>query len=207
MTWTREVRGVMFDFLVGAWGWWSGRGDTSVGTTHETTGKWTQQRETLRSDAGGIFLGVLTRSSAVQQTQCDAPVQVGHRRCGGPRWRPVSQLRFIGIGMRWSSSSDSSAVAHTGGPSSARSGVMCLVKSSPQAWNAAASVTASVAVGTQATPTSRPRLGFRRRSPRWRRHALFMTTSSKELLKLRNTATSHGCKNDVLCGGMKHSTT
>ena len=28
-----------------------------------------------------------------------------------------------------------------------------------------------------------------------------------QLLKLRKTATSHGCKYEVLCGGMKHSTT
>ena len=27
-----------------------------------------------------------------------------------------------------------------------------------------------------------------------------------QLLKLRKTATSQGCKYDVLCGGMKHST-
>ena len=58
----------------------------------------------------------------------------------------------------------------------------------------------------------------------WRRHALFMTTSWNEpsrmerarvalacawmqLSKLRETARSHCCKYDVLCGGMKHSTT
>ena len=58
----------------------------------------------------------------------------------------------------------------------------------------------------------------------WRRHALFMAKPSKEpsrtararvalacvwmqLLKLRKTATSQGCKYDVLCGGRKHSTT
>ena len=57
----------------------------------------------------------------------------------------------------------------------------------------------------------------------WRRHAWFMAKPSKEpsrterarvalacvwmqLLKLRKTATSQGCKYDVLRGGMKHST-
>ena len=57
----------------------------------------------------------------------------------------------------------------------------------------------------------------------WRRHALFMARPSKEpsrterarvalacvwmQLLLRKTATSQGCKYDVLRGGMKHSTT
>ena len=57
-----------------------------------------------------------------------------------------------------------------------------------------------------------------------RRHALFMTTSPNEpskmerarvalacawmqRLKLRKTATSQSCKHEVLCGGMKHTTT
>ena len=60
-----------------------------------------QQRETL-SDAGGNVLVALTRSSAVHQAQCDAPLQVGHWRFGCRSRRHVDQLRFIGIGMRWS---------------------------------------------------------------------------------------------------------
>ena len=41
-----------------------------------------------------IFSASSTRSSAVHQAQCDAPLQVGHRKCGCWRWRLVSQLRF-----------------------------------------------------------------------------------------------------------------
>ena len=52
-----------------------------------------------------IFLGRVgasTRSSAVHQAQCDAPLQVGHRRCGCRTRRHVNQLRLVGTGMRWS---------------------------------------------------------------------------------------------------------
>ena len=88
-----------------------------------------------------------------------------------------------------------------------------------------------IAVGTQATLPSCPSLAKRSVTARdahsaedWRRHALFMAKPSKEpsrterasvvlacawmqLLKLRKTATSQGCRYDVLCGGRKHSTT
>ena len=39
-------------------------------------------------------LGNLTRSSAVYQAQCDAPLQVGHRRCGCRSRRHVDHLRI-----------------------------------------------------------------------------------------------------------------
>ena len=49
-----------------------------------------QQRETLRCGPAPY-----TRRS-------DAPLQVGQRRCGSRSWRPVDQLKFVGIDMRWS---------------------------------------------------------------------------------------------------------
>ena len=136
-----------------------------------------------------------------------------------------------------SSSSDASAMAHTGKPSSAGSGVMCLAKSSQRAWSAAASVTAPRKSSSPwARKRRQPvvhawflsqRSVTARAAPSvedWRRHALFMAKLSKvpsrterarvalacvwmQLLKLRKTATSQGCKYVVLCGGMKHNTT
>ena len=62
--------------------------------THETTDT-RDNRETLRYDGGcGNFLEALTWSSAVHQAQCDAPLQVGHRRCRRRSWRHVNQQRF-----------------------------------------------------------------------------------------------------------------
>ena len=121
-------------------------------------------------------------------------------------------------GVPSSSSSDSSAMAHTGGPS----GSMCLAKSSSRAWSAAASVTASRKSSSLWARKRRHQsswfLSQRSVTARathsaedCRSHALFMTTSSNEpskterarvtlacawmqLLKLRKTATSQGCK-------------
>ena len=96
-----------------------------------------------------------------------------------------------------SSSSDASAMAHSTGSS----GVHALFSSQRS-------------VTTRAAHSAED----------WRRHALFMAKPSKEpsrterarvalacvwmqLLKLRKTATSQGCKYEVLRGGMNHSTT
>ena len=192
-----------------------------------------QLRETLRCDAGGNFSEAPTRSSAVYQTQCDAPskLDIGGANAGCRSMSTSSGSSASACGGEPSSSSDSSAMAHTGEPSSASSDVICLAKSSSRAWSAAASVTAS--------PKSLSLWVRKRRQPvvhAWflpqtsvparsahsaedcRRHALFMTTSSREpsrterarvalacawmqLLKLRKTATSQGCKWAVLCGG------
>ena len=135
------------------------------------------------------------------------------------------------------SSSVSSAIAHIGGPSSAGSGTMCLAKSSSWAWSAAASSTASRKAPSlwarkRRQPVDHTWLALQRSvtardahsAEDWRRHGLFMAKPSKEpsrtararvalacvwmqLLKLRKTATSQGCRYDVLCGGRKHSTT
>ena len=135
------------------------------------------------------------------------------------------------------SSSVSSAIAHIGGPSSAGSGAMCLAKRSSREWSAAASSTASrKAPSLWARSWRHPVLQTlssakmsaiaraAHSAEDWRRHALFMAKPSKEpsrtararvalacvwmqLLKLRKTATSQGCRYDVLCGGRKHSTT
>ena len=67
-------------------------------------------------------------------------------------------------GVPSSSSSDSLAVAHTGG-----SGVMCFAKISSRAWSAAASITIEVLGGTR-----------RHSADNCGRHALFTTTSSNE---------------------------
>ena len=64
--------------------------------TRETT-----ERETLRCDASGNFMGASTRSGAEDQAQRDAPLQVGNRRCGCRSRSHSDQLRFVGIGMRW----------------------------------------------------------------------------------------------------------
>ena len=112
-----------------------------------------------------------------------------------------------------SSSSDASAVVHSTGSSGAGSCSICLANYAP--------------VRAARWPLRRPR-GIQRRSvraidaipccrPRPRRHALLMAKPSKvpsrterarvalacawmQLLKLRKTATSQGCKNDVLRG-------
>ena len=124
-----------------------------------------------------------------------------------------------------------------GGPSSAGSGVMCLAKRSSREWSAAASSTASRKAPSlwarswrhpvfQTLPSAKMSAIARaaHSAEDWRRHALFMAKPSKEpsrtararvalarvwmqLLKLRKTATSQGCRYDVLCGGRKHSTT
>ena len=136
-----------------------------------------------------------------------------------------------------SSLSVASAMAQSTGSSGAGSGTMCLEKRSSWAWSAAASSTASrKAPSLWARKRRQPvdhtwlasQRSFTARAAHsaddWRRHALFMAKPSKEpssterarvvlacawmqLLKLRKTATSHGCKYDVLCGGRKHSTT
>ena len=162
-------------------------------------------------------------------------LQVEHRRCGCRSWRHVDQLKVRGhrhaLECRLRHRLTLLPWSIPGNSPSASSGVMCLAKSSSRAWRGAASVTASreivVAVGTQPTPTDRPRLVFVAEVRdcascpfgRCRRHALFMTTSSNEpsiterarvalacawmqLLKMRKTATSQGCTYDVLRGGM-----
>ena len=60
-----------------------------------------------------------------------------------------------------------------------------------------------IAVGTQWTPTSAPRLVFVAAALDGVRRPV----GRRLLLKLRRTATSQGCKYDVLRGGMKLSTT
>ena len=109
---------------------------------------------------------------------------------------------------------------------------MCLEKSSSWAWSAAASATASLKWASlwarngrhpvvQALLSSQRSVTARaaHSAEDWRRHALFMARPSKvpsmterasvalacvwmQLLKLRKTATSQGCKYDVLRGGM-----
>ena len=136
-----------------------------------------------------------------------------------------------------SSPSVASAMAQSTGSSGAGSGSMCLAKSSSWAWSAAASATASLKWASpwarkrrhpvvQALLSSKRSVTARdaHSAEDWRRHALFMAKPSKEpsrterasvvlacawmqLLKLRKTATSQGCRYDVLCGGRKHSTT
>ena len=135
-----------------------------------------------------------------------------------------------------SSLSDASAMAQSTGSSGAGSGSMSLEKSSSWAWSAAASATAasnsSLLCARKRLHPVVHAWSFSQRSVAardahsaedWRRHALFMARPSKDpsrterarvalacvwmqLLKLRKTATSQGCKYDVLCGGMKHST-
>ena len=136
-----------------------------------------------------------------------------------------------------SSSSDASAMAQSTGSSGAGSGSMCLEKSSSRARSATASATASLKWAplwarygrhpvVQALFSSQRSVTARaaHSAEDWRRHACFMAKPSKEpsrterarvalasvwmqLLKLRKTATSQGCKYEVLRGGMKHSTT
>ena len=97
-----RIKNFFVRHCLGAWDWWSGRGDTSVAQHTRQPTRETTERETLKCDAGGIFWELLTRSSAAYQTQCDEPLQVGHRRCGCWSWRQVDQLKFGGIGMQWS---------------------------------------------------------------------------------------------------------
>ena len=133
-----------------------------------------------------------------------------------------------GSSVPFSSSSDSSAMAHTGKPSSAGSGSICFRAAR---WPFQRPRGIRRRCGAHATPTNRPRLVFvaevltaraAHSAEDSRRHALFMTTSSNEpmrtdraratlacawmqVFKLRKTARSQGCKYDVLYGGMKHS--
>ena len=131
-----------------------------------------------------------------------------------------------------SGSGGASGMAQSTGSSGAGSGSMCLAKSSSWAWSAAASVTASRKAPSLWARKQRQPVDhawfFSQRSvtPRdahsaedWRRHALLMARPSKEpartqrarvalacawmqLLKLRKTATSQGCRYDVLRGGV-----
>ena len=167
-----------------------------------------QQRETLRCD-GGNFSEASTRSSAVYQTQCDAPLQVGHRRpdagAGGMAISSGSSASACG-GVPSSSSSDTSAMAHTGEPSSASSDVICLAKSSSRSWSAAASVTASrkslsLWVRKRHQPVVHawflPQTSVPARSAHsaedCRHHALFMTTSSNEPSRTERARVALAC--------------
>ena len=72
-----------------------------------------------------------------------------------------------------SSSSEASAFAHSVGSSGAGSGSMCFAKrSSRECTTASVTAKLAVAVGAQATPTSRPRMVFDAED--WRHHALFV---------------------------------
>ena len=131
-----------------------------------------------------------------------------------------------------SSSSEASAMAHSTGSSGAGSGSMYLENRSSRGWSAAASVKASRNSPSLCARKRRHPVVhawfFSQRSATardahsaedWRRLALFMAKPSKEpsrterarvalacawmqLLKLRKTVTSQGCRYDVLRGGM-----
>ena len=134
-----------------------------------------------------------------------------------------------------SSSADASAMAHSTGSSGAGSGSMCFEKTPSWAWSAAASVTASWnSTSLRARKRCHPVIHawfFSQKSVTardahsaedWRSHALSIKMSSKvpsktararvalacvwvQLLKLRKTAKSQGCKYEMRRGGMKHN--
>ena len=134
-----------------------------------------------------------------------------------------------------SSSSDASAMAQSTGSSGAGSRSMCLEKSSSWAWSAAASATASLkwaSLGArngrhpvvQALFSSQKSVTARAAHSveDWRRHVFFMAKPSKvpsrterargalacvwtQLKKLRKTATSQGCKYEVVRVGKRPS--
>ena len=157
-------------FSPSAWDWWSGRGDKRGHNTRDNR-RVRQQRATLRCDARGNFL---VSVHAVQRRTPEAVRCTAHNRwCGCWSWRLVDQLGFVGIGTRWS----------------AVSVIVCLFCHGPyrrtllsQLWRDVLGeeftgcmecrglrhdlAEVVVAVGTQATPTSRPRLVFARRGGR-----------------------------------------
>ena len=135
------------------------------------------------------------------------------------------------------SPSEASAMAQSTGSSRADSGSTHVEKSSPSAWSSVACATAasnsSLLCARKGLHPVVHAWFFSQRSATardahsaedWRRHALFNVKPSKEpsrterakvalarawmqLLKLRKTATSQGCRYDVLRGGRKHSAT
>ena len=141
-----------------------------------------------------------------------------------------------GIGAS-SSSSDGSVMAHSTGSLGAGSGSICFANKSPVACSSFAfSTTSRQSSSLSARKRRHPVVHagfFSHKSVTardahsvedWRRHALFMTTSSNSqskkerasvvaacvwmlLLKLRKTATSQACKYEVLHGGLKRSKT
>ena len=134
-----------------------------------------------------------------------------------------------------SPSSDASAMAQSTGSSGA--GSICLANNAPMACSSLAFSTASRNSASLCARKRRHPVLHTWLSPQrsvvaraahsaddCRRHALFMVKPSKvpsrtelarvalararmQLLQLRKTATSQGCKYDVLRGGRKHSTT
>ena len=107
-----------------------------------------QQRDRRRDVMQAAISGeeeALTRSSLVHQAQRGAPFQDGHRRRGCRSRRHVDQLSSASAcgGVPSSSSSESSAMVHTGGPSSAGSGSICFANKSPVACSSLAFSTAS----------------------------------------------------------------
>ena len=112
-----------------------------------------------------FFWGDSTRSSAEHQAQRDAPLQIGHQRCGCRSRRHVDQLKFLSIGMRWSAVFVTVRFFRSCGRTllsrlwfdlfreQVASGVQLVGLSNSLAEFV-------VAVCTQATPTSRPRLVF-----------------------------------------------
>ena len=84
---------------------------------HERGQDTRENRETVRHDAGGIFGLNATRRSAMHRSKLD----VGGADAGAGG----KSIRSGRVGADASSSSDSSAMAHSTGPSGAGSGSIC----------------------------------------------------------------------------------
>ena len=162
--------------------------------TRETT-----ERETLRCDAGGNFRrrqrgpAPYTRRSAMHR-------QVGHRRCVCRGRTHVDQLRFVGIGMRWCTVFVVRLFCH--GPylqallwrdvpgEEFVAGVECRVTASRN----------SSSLPNQSSTPSFCQVSSNERS-RTERERVALACAWMQLLKLRKTVRSQGCKCGVLRGG------
>ena len=88
---------------LGDWDWWSGNMETQAWAKHtRQPTRETTETETLRCDAGGKCSEALTRCSAVYQTQCDAPLQSWTSEVRMPQQEASRSAQFVGMGMRWS---------------------------------------------------------------------------------------------------------
>ena len=201
---------------LGAWDWWSGRVYTSVGRTHETTDTW-DNREGRWGEVRGNFWGCSTPSSAVHQAQCNAPLQVGHRRCGcrvhRHRYAVECRLCHCLTLLSWPILADppQSALAWCAWRRVHRGHGL------PRPLRRPLGNRHRCGRAIDTIWCSRP--GFCRTGP-WLRELPIRSKTGAEpsntvrasvsvacvwmqLLKLRKTARSQGCKDEVLCGWMK----